>query len=46
MRLILQGFLLHWKDQLPVGGVSVYSQMVKKQVSAIQPIELYVTREW
>ena len=47
MRLILLGFLLHWKDQLPVGGMPVYSQMVKKQVSAIQPIERYVrlTRE-
>ena len=42
MSLILLGFLLHWKDQLPVGGVSVYSQMVKKQDSAIQPIERYV----
>ena len=38
MRLILLGFLL----QLPVGGVSVYSQLVKKQVSAIQPIGHYV----
>ena len=48
MRLILLGSLLHWKVQLPVGGVPVYSQMVKKQVSAIQPIEHYVglTREW
>ena len=48
MRLILLGFLLHWKDQLPVGGVLVYSQMVKKQVLAIQPIEPYVRvkREW
>ena len=46
MRVVLQGFLFYWKDQLPVGDVSVYSQMVKKQVSAIQPIELYVTREW
>ena len=48
MRLILLGFLLHWKDQLPVGGVPVHSQMVKKQVSAIQAIEQYVmlTREW
>ena len=42
MRLILLGFLLHWKNQLPVGGMPVYSQMVKKQVSAIQPIEHYV----
>ena len=48
MRLILLGFLLHQKNQLPVGGVPVFSQMVKKQVSAIQPIERYVrlTREW
>ena len=47
MRLILLGFLLHGKDQLPVGGVPVYSQMVEKQVPAIQPIERYVrlTRE-
>ena len=47
MRLILLGFLLHRKNQLPVGGVSVYSQMVKKQVSSIQPIGRYVrlTRE-
>ena len=27
MRLILLGSLLHWKEQLPVGGVPVYSQM-------------------
>ena len=48
MRLILLGFLLHRKKQLPVGGMPVYSQMVKKKVSAIQPIEHYVrlTREW
>ena len=48
MRLILLGFLLHWKDQLPAGGVLVYSQMVKKQVSAIQPTERCVRlrREW
>ena len=42
MRLILLGILLHWKDQLPVGGMSVYSEMIKKQVSAIQPIKCYV----
>ena len=42
MRLVLLGSLLHCKDQLPVGGVPVYSQMVKKQVSAIQSIERYV----
>ena len=48
MRLILLEFLFHWKDQFPVGGGPVYSQMVKKQVSPIQPIECYVrlTREW
>ena len=47
MRLILLGFLFHWKDQLPVCGMPVYSEMVKKQVSAIHPIERYVrlTRE-
>ena len=39
MRLILLGFLCRLRDQLPVGGVSVYSQMVKKHVSAIQSIE-------
>ena len=39
MRLILPGFILHWKNQLPVGGMPVYSQMVKKQISATQPIE-------
>ena len=38
MRLILLGSLLHWKDQLPAGGAPVYSQMVKKQGSPIQPI--------
>ena len=42
MRLILLGSLLHWKDQLPVGDVPVYSHMVKKQGSPIQPIEHYV----
>ena len=31
MRLILLGSLLHWKEQLPVGGVSVYSQMSKSK---------------
>ena len=48
MRLILLDSLLHWKEQLPVGGVAVYSQMVKKQGSPIQPIEYYVrlTRKW
>ena len=48
MKPILLGFLHHWKDQLPVGGVPVYSQMVKKQVLATQPIECCVmlTREW
>ena len=47
MRLISLGSLLHWKKQLPVGGVPVYSQVVKKQVAAIQPIDHYVrlTRE-
>ena len=46
MRLILLGSL-HWKDQLPVGGVPVYSQMVKKQGSPIQPTEhcVRLTRE-
>ena len=42
MRLILLGFLFYWKDQLPVGGVPVYSQMVRKQITAIQPFEHYV----
>ena len=42
MRRILLGFLLHWKDQLPEGGVPVYPRMVKKQVSVIQTIEHYV----
>ena len=47
MRLILLGSLLYWKDQLPVGGVPVYSQLVKKQGSPIQPIEHHgrLTRE-
>ena len=31
MRLILLGSLLHWKKQLLVGGVSVYSQMSKSK---------------
>ena len=31
MRLILLGSLLHWKNQLPVGGVSVYSQMSRSK---------------
>ena len=41
-------FLLHWKNQLPVGGMPVYFQMVKKQVPAIQPIEhcVRLTRQW
>ena len=42
MRLNFLGYFLQWKDQLPVGGVLIYSQMVKKQVSAIQPMECYV----
>ena len=47
MRLILLGFLLHLRDQLPVDDVLVFSKMVKKKVSAIQPNEHYVrfTRE-
>ena len=45
MRLILQGSLLHWKDQLPVGGVPVYSQLVKKQGSPIEHC-VRLTREW
>ena len=31
MRLILLGSLLHWKNQLPVGGVPVYSQMSRSK---------------
>ena len=31
MRLILLGSLLHWKKQLPVGGVPVYSQMSRSK---------------
>ena len=48
MRLILLVFLLHWKHQLLADGVPVYFQMVKKQVSAIQPVEhcVRLTREW
>ena len=48
MRLILQGFLPHLKEQLPVGGVAVYSQMANKQGSPIQSIEPYirVNRNW
>ena len=47
MRLILLGFRLHWRDKLPIDGMSVYSLMVKNKVSAIQPIEHEVrpTRE-
>ena len=31
MRLILLGFFLHWKNQLHVGGVPVYSQMSRSK---------------
>ena len=31
MRLILLGYLLKWKNQLPVGGVPVYSQMSRSK---------------
>ena len=31
MRLILLGSLLRWKNQLPVGGVPVYSQMSRSK---------------
>ena len=31
VRLILLGSLLHWKNQLPVGGVPVYSQMSRSK---------------
>ena len=31
MRLILLGFLLCWKNQLPVAGVPVYSQMSRSK---------------
>ena len=39
MRIILLVFHLHWRDQMPVAGVPVFSQMVNKEVSAIQPIK-------
>ena len=42
MRLILLASLLHWKDQLPVDGMPVNSQMVKRQGSSILPIKHYV----
>ena len=31
MRLFLLGSFLHWKKQLPVGGVPVYSQMSRSK---------------
>ena len=31
MRLILLGTQFHWKKQLPVGGVPVYSQMSRSK---------------
>ena len=31
MRLILVGSLLHWKNQLPVGGMPVYSQISRSK---------------
>ena len=31
MRLILPRSLLHWKKQLPVGGVQLYSQMSRSK---------------
>ena len=45
--LISSGFLIRRRDHLPVDGMSYILKIVKKQVSAIQPIEHYVrlTRE-
>ena len=27
MRLILLGFLLHWKEQFPVGGMPIFTSL-------------------
>ena len=33
VRLILLGFLLHWRDQLPLGGMSEYTLMVTNSLN-------------
>ena len=40
MRLILLGSLLHWKNQLPVGGVPVYSQMSRSKSQQFSQLSL------
>ena len=40
MRLILLGSLLHWKKQLPVGGVPVYSQMSRSKSQQFSQLSL------
>ena len=40
MRLILLGSLLHWQDQLPVGGVPVYSQMSRSKSQQFSQLSL------
>ena len=40
MRLILLGSLLHWKKQLPVGGVPVYSQMSRSKAHQFSQLSL------
>ena len=40
MRLILLGSLLHWENQLPVGGVPVYSQMLRSKSQQFSQLSL------
>ena len=40
MRLILLGSLLHWKKQLPVGGVPVNSQMSRSKSQHLSQLSI------
>ena len=41
VRLILLGYLLHWRDQLPVGGMSVYILTKSRQFSQLAICKAY-----
>ena len=40
MRLILLGSLLHWKNQLPVDGVPVYSEMSRSKAHQFSQLSI------
>ena len=40
VRLILLGSLFHWKHQLPVGGMPVYSQMSRSKAHQFSQLSI------